>query len=75
MSLASFPTGRGHRWYAWTTAGRPNRPEQALAERYNLHGFEPTDEADMVAPARRYLAQTMAEGAKKVVEAVKGAAR
>jgi peptidoglycan/xylan/chitin deacetylase (PgdA/CDA1 family) len=47
---------------ARTTAGRPNRPEDAIAERYNLHGFEPTDEADMVAPARRYLAQTLAEG-------------
>jgi peptidoglycan/xylan/chitin deacetylase (PgdA/CDA1 family) len=48
---------------ARTTAGRPNRPEQAIAERYNLHGFEPTDEADLVAPAKRYLAQTLAEGA------------
>jgi peptidoglycan/xylan/chitin deacetylase (PgdA/CDA1 family) len=48
---------------ARTTAGKPNRPEQAIAERYNLHGFEPTDEADMVAPARRYLARTLAEGA------------
>ena len=48
---------------ARTTAGRPNRPEEALAERYNLRGFEPTDEADMVAPARRYLNRTLAEGA------------
>ncbi len=48
---------------ARTTAGRPNRPEQVIADRFNLHGFEPTDEADMVAPARRYLDQTLAEGA------------
>jgi peptidoglycan/xylan/chitin deacetylase (PgdA/CDA1 family) len=47
---------------ARTTAGRPNRPERVIADRFNLHGFEPTDEADMVAPARRYLAQTLAEG-------------
>jgi peptidoglycan/xylan/chitin deacetylase (PgdA/CDA1 family) len=47
---------------ARTTSGRPNRPEQVLGDRFNLHGFEPTDDADMVAPARRYLGQTLAEG-------------
>ena len=48
---------------ARTTAGGPNRPEQVLADRFNLHGFEPTGEADMTAPARRYLADTLADGA------------
>jgi len=48
---------------ARTTAGGPNRPDQAIADRYNLHGFEPTDEADLVAPAQRYLARTQADGA------------
>jgi len=48
---------------ARTTAGGPNHPALAIADRYNLHGFEPTDEADLVAPARRYLAQTLSEGA------------
>lgn len=48
---------------ARTTAGGPNRPADAVADRFNLHAFEPTDEADMVAPARRYLAATVAQGA------------
>jgi peptidoglycan/xylan/chitin deacetylase (PgdA/CDA1 family) len=48
---------------ARTTSGRPNHPDQVLADRFNLHGFEPTDDADMVAPARRYLARTVSEGA------------
>ena len=48
---------------ARTTAGRPNRPDQVVRDRFNLHGFEPTDEADMVAPARRYLAETLGDGA------------
>jgi peptidoglycan/xylan/chitin deacetylase (PgdA/CDA1 family) len=48
---------------ARTTAGQPNRPADAMADRFNLHAFEPTDEADMVAPARRYLANTASQGA------------
>jgi peptidoglycan/xylan/chitin deacetylase (PgdA/CDA1 family) len=48
---------------ARTTAGRPNRPQDAIADRFNLHALEPTDEADLVAPARRYLAETVAQGA------------
>jgi len=48
---------------ARTTAGAPNQPSEALADRFNLHAFEPTDEADMTAPARRYLASATAQGA------------
>ena len=48
---------------ARTTAGRPNRPQQVLADRFNLHAFEPTGDADVVAPARNYLASAAAEGA------------
>lgn len=48
---------------ARTTAGQPNRPEDVMADRFNLHAFEPTDQADMVAPARRYLASAAAHGA------------
>jgi len=48
---------------ARTTAGAPNRPAEAIADRFNLHGFEPTDEADVVAPAQRYLARTASQGA------------
>lgn len=48
---------------ARTTAGRPNRPQDVLADRFNLHAFEPTDEADLVAPARRYLDSALAQGA------------
>lgn len=48
---------------ARTTAGAPNRPADAIADRFNLHAFEPTDEADLTAPARRYLARTASEGA------------
>ena len=48
---------------ARTTAGRPNRPQQVLADRFNLHAFEPTGEGDFLGPARRYLAAAAAEGA------------
>jgi peptidoglycan/xylan/chitin deacetylase (PgdA/CDA1 family) len=48
---------------ARTTAGAPNRPEDVMADRFDLHAFEPTDEADMAAPARRYLASAAAQGA------------
>jgi hypothetical protein len=48
---------------ARTTAGAPNRPADAIADRFNLHAFEPTDEADMAGPARRYLASAAAQGA------------
>jgi peptidoglycan/xylan/chitin deacetylase (PgdA/CDA1 family) len=48
---------------ARTTSGRPNRVGDVLADRFNLHAFEPTDEADLIGPARRYLADAAAEGA------------
>jgi peptidoglycan/xylan/chitin deacetylase (PgdA/CDA1 family) len=47
---------------ARTTAGGPNRPAQALADPLHLHGFEPTFEIDTVAPAVRYLNDTVAKG-------------
>ncbi|MFL5297708.1 MAG: polysaccharide deacetylase family protein [Phenylobacterium sp.] len=48
---------------ARTTAGRPNRVQDVIADRFNLHAFEPTEDADMVAPARRYLAAAASQGA------------
>ena len=47
---------------ARTTAGGPNRPEEAAIDPLHLHGFEPTDEADVVGPAIRYLNATVAQG-------------
>jgi hypothetical protein len=47
---------------ARTTSGAPNRPAEAIADRFNLHAFEPTGEADITAPARRYLTRTGAQG-------------
>jgi peptidoglycan/xylan/chitin deacetylase (PgdA/CDA1 family) len=47
---------------ARTTAGGPNRPEIAAADPLHLHAFEPTYEADGVAPAIRYLNETVAQG-------------
>jgi len=47
---------------ARTTAGGPNRPDQAAANPLYLHAFEPTYEGDHVAPALRYLNETVAEG-------------
>lgn len=47
---------------ARTTAGGPNRPEEAVADPLRLHGFEPTYEGDGAAPALRYLNETVARG-------------
>ncbi len=47
---------------ARTTAGGPNRPQDVIADPLRLHGFEPTDEADTVGPAFRYLNETVAQG-------------
>ena len=48
---------------ARTTTGAPNRPAEAVADRFNLHAFEPTGEADITAPARRYLTHAASQGA------------
>jgi len=48
---------------ARTTAGGPNRPQEAIADPLHLHGFEPTFEGDGVGPAIRYLHETVAKGA------------
>lgn len=47
---------------ARTTAGGPNRPEDAVADPLHLHAFEPTYDGDGVAPAIRYLNETVAQG-------------
>ena len=47
---------------ARTTSGGPNKPETAIADPLHLHGFEPTYEGDGVAPAVRYLNETVAQG-------------
>jgi peptidoglycan/xylan/chitin deacetylase (PgdA/CDA1 family) len=47
---------------ARTTAGGPNRPEAAALDPLHLHAFEPTYEGDGVAPAIRYLNETVAQG-------------
>jgi len=47
---------------ARTTAGGPNRPEVAAADPLHLHAFEPTYEGDTIAPAVRYLNETVATG-------------
>ena len=48
---------------ARTTSGQPNRVEDVAADRFNLHALEPTDEADGLGPARRYLASAARQGA------------
>jgi peptidoglycan/xylan/chitin deacetylase (PgdA/CDA1 family) len=47
---------------ARTTAGGPNRPQVAVADPLHLHAFEPTYEGDGLAPAIRYLNETIAQG-------------
>jgi peptidoglycan/xylan/chitin deacetylase (PgdA/CDA1 family) len=47
---------------ARTTAGGPNRPEEAVADPLHLHAFEPTYEGDGVGPALHYLNETVAQG-------------
>ena len=47
---------------ARTTAGGPNSIAQVRRDRFHLHGFEPTYDADVVAPAARYLRHTLAMG-------------
>ena len=47
---------------ARTTAGGPNRPEDVVADPLHLHAFEPTYDGDGVAPAIRYLNETVAQG-------------
>jgi peptidoglycan/xylan/chitin deacetylase (PgdA/CDA1 family) len=47
---------------ARTTAGGPNRPQEAVTDPLHLHAFEPTYEGDGVAPAIRYLNETVAQG-------------
>ncbi len=48
---------------ARTVAGEPNDPATAWNERLNLNAFEPTYDADIIAPAARYLKATLARGA------------
>ncbi|WP_293906402.1 polysaccharide deacetylase family protein [Phenylobacterium sp.] len=48
---------------ARTTAGRANAPADALTDRFRLHAFEPTYEADGVHPAIAYLKDATARGA------------
>lgn len=40
---------------ARTTDGPPNQPKNVMAERFYLHGFEPTEHVDSPDLARRYL--------------------
>ena len=48
---------------ARTTPGGPNRPQEAVVgDPLHLHAFEPTYEGDGVAPAIRYLNETVAQG-------------
>lgn len=47
---------------ARTTAGGPNRPQDVVADRLQLHAFEPTYEADAPGPAIRYLNEAVAQG-------------
>ena len=47
---------------ARTTSGGPNRPSQVVSDPLHLHAFEPTYEGDTVAPAVRYLNETVAQG-------------
>ena len=47
---------------ARTTAGGPNTASGAFHDPFHLHGFEPTYDADLVAPAARYLRHTLAMG-------------
>jgi peptidoglycan/xylan/chitin deacetylase (PgdA/CDA1 family) len=47
---------------ARTTAGGPNRPEEVVADRLELHAFEPTYDGDGTSPAIRYLNETVAQG-------------
>ncbi|MEI9891874.1 MAG: polysaccharide deacetylase family protein [Caulobacteraceae bacterium] len=47
---------------ARTVAGGPNDPAQAARQRFNLKAFEPTYDADVIAPAKRYLKTTLAQG-------------
>jgi peptidoglycan/xylan/chitin deacetylase (PgdA/CDA1 family) len=48
---------------ARTVAGAPNDPDQVIAERLDLHAFEPTYDVDSVQPAIRYLDAALARGA------------
>lgn len=47
---------------ARTTDGPPNEPANVMAERFYLHGFEPTEHVDNAALALRYLAKAEREG-------------
>ena len=47
---------------ARSTDGPPNQPERIMAERYYLHGFEPTEHRDSPILAQRYLDQAEREG-------------
>jgi peptidoglycan/xylan/chitin deacetylase (PgdA/CDA1 family) len=47
---------------ARTTAGGPNTAGGAFHDPFHLHGFEPTYDADVVAPAARYLRHTLTMG-------------
>lgn len=48
---------------ARTTAGGPNDPARVRADRFELHAFEPTYDTDRLAPAARYLRETVQRGA------------
>ena len=47
---------------ARTTAGGPNLVGDVRRDAFHLHAFEPTYDADLTAPALRYLARTLASG-------------
>ena len=47
---------------ARTTAGGPNRPQEAAIDPLHLHAFEPTYEGDGVGAAIRYLNEAVAQG-------------
>lgn len=47
---------------ARTTDGPPNDPRRVAANRFYLHGFEPTYDADTARLAKRYLNRAMASG-------------
>ncbi|HEY2751671.1 polysaccharide deacetylase family protein [Phenylobacterium sp.] len=47
---------------ARTTSGGPNRPSQVVSDPLHLHAFEPTYDGDRLAPALKYLTETVAQG-------------
>jgi peptidoglycan/xylan/chitin deacetylase (PgdA/CDA1 family) len=58
---------RGEFVAARTTSGGPNNPRLVRAERFHLHAFEPTYDADSLGPAIRYLRETRERGAWSIL--------